>query len=256
MATTGDLANAFARDELCLLYQPRISFRTGKVARVESLVRWKHPELGLLGPESFVTAMEEHDEHGAALLKFCLTEAMACAARWQDGGHELRVVTTLPARAFNRLDLPERLEDMARAAGIPPERITFQVTEAPDVFNAMMTIDILTRLALKSFSLSIDHFGASQSTPSSLRRMPFSEMRIDREFVHNCASSAANRAVVEASLSLAKNLKMTSVADGIQQRPEWNLLDSLGCDEGQGPFIARPMSEEGLSAWITQWTLR
>src|ERR1035437_6305209 len=103
--------------------------------------------------------------------------------------------------------------------------------------------------------LSIDDFGTGQSGLSQLQRLPFSELKIDRRFVDGCSTSSTKRSVVEASLTLARNLKMTSVAKGVQQRPDWDLLDELGCDMIQGFMIARPMTEEGLEAWAAQWAL-
>jgi EAL domain-containing protein (putative c-di-GMP-specific phosphodiesterase class I) len=117
-------------------------------------------------------------------------------------------------------------------------------------------IDVATRLRLKGFTLSIDDFGTGQSGLSKLQKLPFNELKIDRQFVNGCSQSTTQRSVVEASLALARSLKMVSVAEGVQDRPDWDLLGQLGCDVVQGYFIARPMSEEGLEAWTTQWTLR
>ena len=116
-------------------------------------------------------------------------------------------------------------------------------------------IDVAARLRLKGFRLSIDAFGTGESGLSKLQKLPFNEMKIDRRFVDGCSTSSTKRSVVEASLALARNLKMTSLAEGVQQRPDWDLLDELGCDVMQGFFIARPMSEEGLEAWSAQWAL-
>ena len=254
--TPGDLANAFTRGELRLWYQPKISIRSGAPVGVEALVRWKHPTLGLLGPESFVPAMAEHAEYESALMQFALTEAMSCASRWHEADRDLRVALSLPAMAFDRLDLPDRLDDMARAARVPAEFITLQVEEKDGLLSAIRTLDVMTRLRLKDFSLSIDAFGAGRAGLGMLQKLPFNEMRIDPAFVHRCAESAAKKSVVEASLALARSLQLTSVAVGVQLRSDWDLLASMGCDALQGPFIARPMSEEGVEAWAAQWTQR
>ena len=117
-------------------------------------------------------------------------------------------------------------------------------------------IDVATRLRLKGFRLSIDDFGTGQSGLAKLQTLPFNELKIDRRFVDGCATSAAKRAVVQASLALSQSLRMVSVAEGVQQRPDWDLLTELGCDVMQGFFIARPMTEDGLAAWATQWAIR
>jgi EAL domain-containing protein (putative c-di-GMP-specific phosphodiesterase class I)/FixJ family two-component response regulator len=246
-----DFANAFARAELLFLYQPKIWMRSGEFAGVEALVRWKHPELGLFQPASFVPAMDGHDQYGAALIDFSLKEAIACAGRWHQAGRELRVAINLSVRAFDRLDLPERIESVALEAHVLPECITLEVTETQVARDATKMIDVATRLRLKGFRLSIDDFGTGQSGLSKLQKLPFNELKIDRSFVHGCSTSATRRSVVEASLSLARSLKMTSVAEGVQQRPDWDLLYELGCDVMQGYFVGRPMSEEGLETWVT-----
>jgi EAL domain-containing protein (putative c-di-GMP-specific phosphodiesterase class I) len=227
--------------------------RMGEFAGVGALVRWKHPELGLFQPAAFVPVMEGHDDYGSALINFSLKEAIACAGRWQRAGRELRVAINLSVRAFDRLDLPERIESLAHEAHVLPERITLEVTETQVARDAVRMIDVATRLRLKGFRLSIDDFGTGQSGLSKLQNLPFNEMKIDRSFVHGCSASATRRSVVEASLALARSLKMTSVAEGIQERPDWDLLDELGCDVMQGFFIGRPMSEEGLETWAAQW---
>lgn len=256
MAPDQDFENAFKHTELFFLYQPQVWMRSAKFAGVEALVAWKHPRFGLFEPMSFVPAMEEHDRYGAALVDLSLRETIACAGRWQQAGQELSMAINLSVHAFDRLDLPERLDALARDAKVPPERITLEVTERQVTGHAIKMIDVATRLRLKGFRLSIDDFGTGQSSLTQLQRMPFSELKIDRSFVDGCATSSSKRAVCEAAITLARNLKMTSVAEGIEQRPDCDLLDELGCDVMQGYFIARPMTEEELSAWAAQWTLR
>ena len=256
MAPEADLTNAFIRQELQLVYQPKVWMRTGKFAGVESLVRWKHPALGLFHPNSFVPLMEGSDDLSASLTEFSLRESIACVGRWREAGRELRVAVNLSARAFDRLDLPERINAMCLEHKVEPECITLELTETYVARDAVRLIDVATRLRLKGFTLSIDDFGTGQSGLSKLQKLPFNELKIDRQFVNGCAQSSTQRSVVEASLALARSLKMVSVAEGVQHRPDWELLNELGCDVMQGYFIARPMSEEGLEAWAMQWMMR
>ena len=200
--------------------------------------------------------MEGSDDLSASLSDFSLREAIACAGRWRESGRELSVAINLSARAFDRLDLPERLNQMCLDHRVEPECVTLELTETYVARDAVRLIDVATRLRLKGFTLSIDDFGTGQSGLSKLQRLPFNELKIDRQFVNGCAQSASQRSVVEASLALARSLKMVSVAEGVQQRGDWDLLSELGCDVMQGYFIARPMSEEGLEAWAMQWMLR
>ena len=256
MAPEADLTNAFLRQELQLVYQPKIWMRTGKFAGVESLVRWKHPALGLFQPNLFVPLMEGSDDLSASLTDFSLRESIACVGRWREAGRELRIAVNVSARAFDRLDLPERANAMCLEHKVEPEWITLELTETYIARDPVRLIDVATRLRLKGFSLSIDDFGTGQSGLSKLQKLPFNELKIDRQFVNGCSQSTTQRSVVEASLALARSLKMTSVAEGVQHRPDWDLLMQLGCDVMQGYFIARPMSEEGLEAWAMQWEMR
>ena len=256
MVPESDLMNAFIHEELQLVYQPKLWLRTGKFAGVESLVRWKHPALGLLHPGSFVPLMERSEDLSASLTEFSLRESITCVGRWRKAGRELRMAINLSARAFDRLDLPERVNAMCLEHCVEPDCITLELTETQVARDAVRLIDVATRLRLKGFTLSIDDFGTGQSGLSKLQKLPFNEIKIDRQFVNGCSQSTTQRSVVEASLALARSLKMVSVAEGVQHRPDWDLLGRLGCDVVQGYFIARPMSEEGLEAWTTQWTLR
>jgi EAL domain-containing protein (putative c-di-GMP-specific phosphodiesterase class I)/CheY-like chemotaxis protein len=251
-----DFPNAFARSELVMFYQPKIALRTGLFAGAEALVRWKHPQLGLVLPDLFIPEMESTEEASAALAEFTLAEAMACAGRWKEDERELRVAINLSAQAFVRLDFPDRLERLAREAGVSSDLVTLEVTESQLAKDAVRMLDVCTRLRLKGFSLAIDDFGTGHSGLSSLQRLPFNELKIDRSFVHGCSTSASKRSVVETSISLARNLKMTSVAEGIQRRPDWDLLVELGCEVMQGFFVARPMSEDALRVWATKWELK
>ena len=256
LAPESDLRAAFIGNELTLMYQPKVSLRSGEFAGAEALVRWKHPTLGLFQPAAFIPIIEESDDYSAMLTEFCLCEAIACAGRWTAAGQPLSVAINLSPRAFDRLDLPERVEALAKDANVSPDHITLEVTETQIERDAVRMIDVATRLRLKGFRLSIDDFGTGQSGLAKLQTLPFNELKIDRRFVDGCASSAAKRAVVQASLALSQSLRMVSVAEGVQQRPDWDLLTELGCDVMQGFFIARPMTEDGLAAWATQWAIR
>lgn len=249
------IRDALTGGTLSLLYQPKVVMATGRLAGVEALARWKHPEFGLVSPDVFVVCCEESEVLGAWLLDFTVREAMQFACRWGESGDPLSVAINIHARAFDQIDLPDRMEQLAKSAGVPTSRITFELTERSVAEDAIRMLDVATRLRLKGFGLAIDDFGTGQSGLSQLRRLPFNQLKIDRQFVHGSTDSTSKRSVVEASVALARNLQMTSVAEGIQRRSEWDLLQSLGCEEMQGFFTARPMTEEGLQAWTAQWSL-
>jgi EAL domain-containing protein (putative c-di-GMP-specific phosphodiesterase class I)/AmiR/NasT family two-component response regulator len=256
IAPEQDLKRAFERREFMFCYQPKVSLQTGKFAGAEALVRWQHPDLGLLQPAAFMGLIEQSDEYSASLVNLAATEAVACASRWHGAGRELDVAINVSARAFDDLRFPERMETICRDQHLPTERVTFEVTETQVARDPIRMADVATRLRLKGFALSIDDFGTGQSGLANLQKLPFNEIKIDRQFVHGCVTSATQRSVVEASLALARSLKMTAVAEGVETRADWDLLGTLGCDVMQGYFIARPMTENGLEAWAAQWVAR
>jgi EAL domain-containing protein (putative c-di-GMP-specific phosphodiesterase class I)/FixJ family two-component response regulator len=240
---------------LHLLYQPKISMSSGRMTGVEALARWRHAEYGVVSPDIFVAMCEETSHLGDWLLDFTLREALAFSVRANETGMDLDVAVNVHAGALDDIRLPDRVEALAKTVGASPNKITFEITERSVAQDAVRMLDVATRLRLKGFNLAIDDFGTGHSGLSQLRRLPFNQLKIDRQFVHGSTESSSKRSVVEASIALARNLQMTSVAEGIQRRPEWDLLQSLGCEEMQGFFTARPMTEDGLSAWSAQWNL-
>ncbi len=251
-----DIAQAFVQREMRLAYQPKVELKTRRFVGVESLVRWKHPKLGMFQPSAFVPLIEGSDAYSEMLVEFSLDESIACAARWLKRTQELRVAVNLSARAFDRLDLPERISAIAFKHKVPNEMITIEVTETQVARDAVRMLDVATRLRLKRFRLSVDDFGTGHSGLQQLQELPFNEMKIDRRFVDGCSASKVKRSVVEASLALARSLKLVSVAEGVQTQADWDFLLELGCDVVQGFYIARPMSEEGLETWAAQWSSR
>ena len=256
LAPEADLTAAFQLDQLRLLFQPKVHIRTQRFLGVEALVRWQHPTLGLLLPSSFVPIIERSEAFTALLNDYAMQAAIACAGRWQREGRELPVAINLSASAFDVLDLPERIATLAEAAGVPNSHITLEVTETQLARDGVRMAEVASRLRLRRFNLSIDDFGTGHSGLSQLHHVPFNELKIDRQFVHGCARSATQRSVVEASVSLARDLGLTTVAEGVEAREDWYTLAALGCDVVQGFHVARPMSEAGLAEWVRQWTSR
>lgn len=252
-APESEIGDAFLLNQLRLFYQPKIELRSRRVAGAEALIRWKHPALGWFQPSSFMPALERSDDHSALLTEFSLAQGIAFAGRMRRHGQRLNVAINLAARAFDRLDLPERIIEMASNAGVPAESITLEITETEVARNIVRLVDVAMRLRLKGFNLSVDDFGTGESGLAQLQKVPFTELKIDREFANGCARSTLKRSVVEASITLARTLSMTSVAEGVQNPDDLAVLETLGCDVIQGFFFARPMSEEALVAWVAQW---
>lgn len=243
---------AIVNGELVNYYQPKVDVASGKVVGVESLVRWRHPREGTVFPDEFIGVAEEHgliDD----LTRAVIGEAFAQARTWQDDGLRLRVALNISMYNLATLEFADYVTAAASTAGIAPADIVLEVTESQLMKDLPAALEILTRLRLKRFSLSIDDFGTGYSSFSQLCDIPFNELKVDQGFVHGAANNGTLRAIYSASLSLAKHLGMKTVAEGVEDRADWDFLRSTDCDLAQGYFIAKPMPAVEIPDWITAW---
>lgn len=246
------VAHAIHSDELVNYYQPKVDLRTGRVIGVEALVRWLHPTDGLVYPEQFVSVAEEHrliDPLTRTVLKNALLQARA----WRDEGADLVVAVNVSMENLAALDFPDFIERALRDAGVPNQQLVLEVTESRLSHNARMALDIFTRLRLKRIGLSIDDFGTGHSSLAQLRIVPFDELKIDAGFVHGADRDASARAIVDASIAMARQLGLTTVAEGVEVFTDWEHVRAVGCDVGQGYFIGHPMPAETFNTWLTGW---
>ena len=250
-----EIERALRAREFVLYYQPKVSLADGSLVGVEALVRWRHPVEGLLYPDSFIGVAEASGQIDA-LTRTVLSQALAQARRWRDAGMGLRVAVNVSMDNLARLDFPEFVLREAAHHGVSPSDLMLEVTESRLMRDLRAPMDILTRLRLKRFGLSIDDFGTGHSSLAQLRDMPFDELKIDRGFVHGNREQATQRAIFTASLELAHQLDMTAVAEGVETRSDWDFVRAAGCDIAQGYFIGRPMPAEALPDWIRQWYKR
>lgn len=250
-----ELRRGIADGELVNHYQPKVELATGRVVGVEALVRWRHPRDGLVYPDRFVGLAEEFhfiDELTCRVLR----EALQDTRRWRDAGHELNIAVNVSMANFARLDFPDLVTREADSAGVPASSLVLEVTESCLMSDLRSALDVLTRLRLKRVGLSIDDFGTGHSSLSQLRNIPFDELKLDRGFVRGAGRDPALRAIIESSLRLARELRMKTVAEGIEDRSDWEAVRAAGCEVGQGYFIARPMPAEEFAPWLERWPLR
>jgi EAL domain-containing protein (putative c-di-GMP-specific phosphodiesterase class I) len=253
-----EIRRALVNHELVNHYQPKVDLRSGQVIGVETLVRWSHPIDGLIFPDQFIAAVEDHgliDNLTRAVLTG-LSGALQQARRWQDQGFPLQVAVNVSMDNLTDHAFPGFVAEEVAAAGIPPSRLTLEVTESRLMTDPVVTLDILTRLRLKRVGLSIDDFGTGHSSLSQLRDIPFDELKIDRGFVHDAGSHESLGAIVRASLEMARQLGMKTVAEGVENIGDWHFLRDAGCDLAQGYFIGRPMPAEAVIPWIAEWESR
>ncbi|WP_310460852.1 EAL domain-containing protein [Sphaerotilus sp.] len=250
-----EIERALRGNELVLHYQPKVALSDGSVVGVEALVRWRHPTEGLLYPDSFIAVTESSGQIDA-LTRNVLSQALAQARRWRAAGMALRVAVNVSMDNLARLDFPEFVLREATHHGVPLADLMLEVTESRLTRDARVPMDILTRLRLKHIGLSIDDFGTGHSSLAQLRDIPFDELKIDRGFVHGNRDHATQRAIFTASLEMAHQLDMTAVAEGVEDRADWDFVRAAGCDIAQGFFIGRPMPAEALPEWIRLWYKR
>ncbi|MFH7325155.1 EAL domain-containing protein [Desulfurivibrio sp. C05AmB] len=247
-----DVRAAIVNGELINHYQPKVEAATGRVMGVESLVRWQHPGDGMVFPGQFIGVAEAHgliDD----LTRVVLTGVLNQARRWQEMGLSLQVAVNVSMDNLASLDFVDFVTTQAAAAGVAPEQVVLEVTESQLMRDLRAPLEILARLGLRRFQLSIDDFGTGHSSLAQLRDIPFGELKIDRSFVHGAWNNSTARTMFEASLNLARQLNMKAVAEGVEDQDDWDFVRHTKCDFAQGYFIARPMSAEVLPDWIARW---
>lgn len=238
-----------------LHYQPQVDLGTGAVIGVEALVRWNHPQHGMVYPDAFIYVAEEC---GAidGLTDWVMQTAMLQLSTWQTAGLDLRMAVNLSMDNLLQTDFATRVGAMARTAGVRPEHVTLEITETRVISGKSAPLENLVRLRLQRFALSIDDFGTGHSSLAQLRDVPFSELKVDRGFVQGARHNQIIRPILEASISVAQGLEMQSLAEGIETLEDWQLLQQLGCSLGQGYFIGRPCPADQLPAWLEVWEMR
>lgn len=252
LLTYDEVKNGLGSGQLEVFFQPKVLTAERCMIGVEALARWRHPERGLLGPNTFISVAEQHgliDE----LTMEVLRQAVCHLSKWKEQGCDCKVAVNLSAINLNRLDLPEIILKIVQDAGIESKNIVLEITESELMKDYNLSLDILTRLRLKGFNLSVDDYGTGYSNMEKLKQLPFSELKIDRAFVFGAADDPTTRAILESSVHLGKTLGMNLVAEGVETQDEWDLIAKLGCNEVQGYFIARPMPAAELCAWKIEW---
>jgi EAL domain-containing protein (putative c-di-GMP-specific phosphodiesterase class I) len=247
-----ELRDAIAGGQLVNHYQPKVSLETGEFIGAECLVRWQHPRDGLVCPDRFICLAVEQGLI-ADLTRAVVSSALRQIRGWRRAGHIVRVAINVTMDDLAALDFPDMMESLASEAAVEPAQVMLEVTEGQMLQSLRTVLDVLSRLQLKRFQLAIDDFGTGHSSLAQLRDLPFDELKIDRGFVHGATSDETRQAICIASIRMAHQLRMQVVAEGIETREEWELMRHLGCDIGQGYFIARPMPAAALTSWIDEW---
>ena len=243
-----DLRRALAHGELELYYQPKIHAPTGEITGAEALMRWQHPKLGMVSPTIFIPIAERYGLI-VSLGAWLIDEACRQIRVWRDGGLRMRVAINLSVHQLRQPDLVERIARALKEHDVNPGLLTCEITESVAMEDADGTIAIFKRLTQLGVSISIDDFGTGHSSLAYLRKLPTSELKIDRSFVLDLETSEDARKVASAVINLAKSLDLKVVAEGVETEGQNKILREFGCDQLQGFLFAKPMSAKALALW-------
>lgn len=246
-----DLRRAIPNNELVLYYQPKLSLRSKQITHVEALLRWNHPQHGLIPPDDFIP-LAEHSGGIRALTAWVMRNAIRQCALWSERGLDLGVALNLSALDVSSGDLPTRLAALLEEYGVDAERLILEVTETAVMRDAKHSLTVLTRLKACGVYLSIDDFGTGYSSLSHLKRLPVDELKIDQSFVTDMASDSEDATIVRSTIELAHNMGLRVAAEGVEDDAALAMLRDYQCDMAQGYRISRPMPETQLRAWLAQ----
>jgi diguanylate cyclase (GGDEF)-like protein len=249
LALVGELYAALEAGQLVLHYQPKAVMRTGAVRGVEALVRWQHPERGLLGPGHFLPLVEQSGLT-RALTAFVLDQALEDIGAQRDAGFDLSVAVNLGPADLLDLGLPSEVERILRRRRFDAANLQLEVSEDVVMADVQRTVDVLVGLRAVGVQTALDDFGAGPSALAHLRELPVDALKIDRSFVMRVTRERSDAAIVQSVVDLARRLELSVVAEGVDSRAAWDQLARWGCDEAQGHFLAAPMPREELAGWL------
>jgi diguanylate cyclase (GGDEF)-like protein/PAS domain S-box-containing protein len=250
LALESSLRQALERDEFFLVYQPKLDLRTGKINGVEALLRWQHPQLGVVMPAEFIPLAEETGliiSIGRWVLQASCKQAMA----WQrESLPPVRVAVNLSARQFATQGLMNDIATAIKEAGIAPELLELEITEGMAMQNIDNATQVLAQMNQIGVRIAIDDFGTGYSSLAQIKRFPIDTLKIDRSFIRDLTSNPEDQAITKAIIAMGKTLSLTVVAEGVESREQEEFLRLHGCDETQGYYFSRPISADAFAMFL------
>jgi diguanylate cyclase (GGDEF)-like protein/PAS domain S-box-containing protein len=244
-----ELRRALDRHELVLYYQPKAGLADGEVHAVEALLRWNHRTRGLVGPDDFIPIAQQ-----TGLIKpltlYVIDAALRQCRSWQDDGLGLAIAVNLSARNLVDADFPARVARLLQRWNVEPSLLEFEITESAMLADPMRTKLILEHLSIMGIRLSIDDFGTGYSSLAYLKRLPVSEIKVDRSFVMSMEENEDDATIVRSTIDLGRNLGLDVVAEGVESERVWDRLRALGCTTAQGYYLSRPLPAPELRTWL------
>lgn len=244
-----DLRNAIEAGSLELFFQPILCLKTMRIAAVEALLRWSHPQLGSISPDIFV-GIAERSGLMRSLTEWVLQEAISTAARWREAGIHVNVAVNLSSINLNEADLPARIGRWLSAYELAPQYLSVELTETAAISDIAHAIEVLGRLAEMGVRIAIDDFGTGMSSLSYLKRLPMQDIKIDRCFVTEMMCDESNAILVRSITDLAHQLGRRVIAEGIEDKETLHALREIGCDAAQGNYVGRPVSEADIKPML------
>ena len=245
------LRHALERGEIEIHYQPKIDFRSGRVTGVEALIRWRHPTLGLLMPDRFISVAEEIGEI-VPIGYWTLRQVCERARRWHESGMHLSVAVNLSAGQFHQAELVSELATIIKSTGIAPNALELEITESMVMKDPERAVRIMEALRGMGVRLAIDDFGIGHSSLGYLKRFPINQLKVDRTFVRDLPHNGDDVAITRAVIAMAHSLKMSVVAEGVEHQQQFDLLRAEGCDEFQGFYCRPPLEEAELMRFLAE----
>jgi len=247
----GELRRGLERGELVLYYQPKALLVDGEVHGVEALLRWNHEVRGLVPPDEFIP-MAEQTGLIKPLTRYVIDEALRQCRSWLDDGLRLTIAVNLSARNLVDLDFPAQVAGQLERWNVAPRLLEFEITESAMLTDPTRTKLVLEQLSEMGIRLSIDDFGTGYSSLAHLKRLPVSEIKVDRSFVMNMEQDEDNATIVRSTIDLGRNLGLDVVAEGVESQFVWDRLKALGCTAAQGYHLSRAVPASELVAWLVE----
>jgi len=250
MSLEANLRRALERDEFLLYYQPQLSLSSGRIVGAEALIRWQHPELGMVSPAQFIPLAEETGLI-VPIGEWVIATACAQIRRWHDAGLPVpRVAINISARQFRQKDLLDVIERNLALHGQAAARLEIELTESMVMHDPDRTIQILRQMKELGLNISLDDFGTGYSSLSYLRRFPIDVLKVDQSFVRDVTTSPDDAAIASSIIALAHSLNLTTVAEGVETAGQLEYLTRQKCDVMQGYFFSKPLAAAGFSALL------
>jgi diguanylate cyclase (GGDEF)-like protein len=252
LSLMAELRHALANSEFTLYYQPKIALATGAVSHVEALIRWDHPLRGQVTPDNFIP-FAEHTGFIIKITRWVIEQVIRQQQEWIKTGVMINVSINISARDLIAPKLPAIFAKLMQGHDVPPQCLMLEITESSIMANLQGAMDTMNTLRSMGLQMSVDDFGTGYSSLAYLKRLPVSELKIDRSFVINMESGSDDAIIVRSTIDLAHNMGLTVVAEGVENQGTYDMLAAMGCDYLQGFYISRPLTADALPQWIKDY---